>query len=486
MEQITKVIDMAEMIKAEVKKNKPKIQPPNKILEDILSSLEVIDHVDMANTTGYQDFKMKPLHYRINVTETVLKELRKRGYTMCQNENGNVFLYTGSDYRDVKHNHLKKFLWDASIYLGVPPSMAKDQSFRDLIWKQLQTDIQPKPDDTEDTRTKLNLANGTLIIDRKNVELKDFSSNDFFTYTLDYEYDEAAIAPIFDKYLRRVLPDEDARKVIQEYIGLILIPHANKNIKIEKCMILYGPHGHNGKSVLFDILNALFGRKNVINHSLNDITTCPYHRADLDGKYLNICSEMGGKLVVSIFKQIVSGEPISVRYPFEKPFISHNYARLMFNSNVLPQDVEHSHAFFRRFIIVPFIQVITQEEKDVQLSYKIIDNELSGVLNWALEGRARILKNKKFTESNLIDDMMNQFQGKSNSVKLWLDDKGYSPSDFDYITVREAYGAYKAYCLENGYRPLKNINFQDRILALGIIITRRNVGKVILITQKER
>ena len=53
----------------------------------------------------------------------------------------------------------------------------------------------------------------------------------------------------------------------------------------------------------------------------------------------------------------------------------HDYARFIFNTNVLPKDLEHNTGFFRRFIIIEFDQTISDEEKEQLLSTM---NELKG------------------------------------------------------------------------------------------------------------
>jgi putative DNA primase/helicase len=79
-------------------------------------------------------------------------------------------------------------------------------------------------------------------------------------------------------------------------------------------------------------------------------------------------------------------------------FILKQYAKLIFNCNELPKDVEHTNAYFRRFLIIPFDVTIPPHEQDKNLHTKIIENELSGVFNWVLEGLNRLLEQKRFSE----------------------------------------------------------------------------------------
>jgi putative DNA primase/helicase len=113
------------------------------------------------------------------------------------------------------------------------------------------TGFQPQP---ESDKVLINLQNGTLEIDGNGQhELRDFDSADFLKYQLPFDYNPQASAPMFQKFLDKVLPDKSAQNVLAEYCGYVFV----KNLKLEKAMILYG-QGANGKSVFFDVITALF------------------------------------------------------------------------------------------------------------------------------------------------------------------------------------------------------------------------------------
>lgn len=150
-------------------------------------------------------------------------------------------------------------------------------------------------------------------------------------------------------------------------------------------MLLYGT-GANGKSVFYEVVKNLLGEINISAHSLQSLTdNTGYYRAMIANKLVNYASEINGKLETSVFKQLVSGEPVEARLPYGKPFTITKYAKLIFNCNGLPRDVEQTEAYFRRFLSVPFEVTIPEAEQDKQLAQKIVSSELSGVFNWVLE-----------------------------------------------------------------------------------------------------
>ncbi|WP_158552619.1 primase-like DNA-binding domain-containing protein [Spirosoma telluris] len=70
------------------------------------------------------------------------------------------------------------------------------------------------------------------------------------------------------------------------------------------------------------------------------------------------------------------------------------------------------------------------------------------------------------------------YKRQSDTVRLFLDEQGYQVSS-DYTTpLKDLYRDYKAYCIEDGYRPVNNKNFQKRLNANGIMTERARFGFV--------
>lgn len=201
-------------------------------------------------------------------------------------------------------------------------------------------------------------------------------------------------------------------------------------------------------------------------------------------RLVNYASEINGRLEASIFKQLVSGEPVEARLPYGDPFIISDYAKLIFNCNELPKDVEQSRAYFRRFLIVPFGVTIPEEEQDKQLAQKIIDGELSGVFNWVLAGLKRLLNQKKFTESKKVQDALVQYERESDSVKLFLDELGYKSSQVAFLSLKNLYFEYRKFCEDDGFKPVNKVNFTKRLEGAKIIVERKNVGKVAFVVKE--
>ena len=192
----------------------------------------------------------------------------------------------------------------------------------------------------------------------------------------------------------------------------------------------------------------------------------------------NCGTEMSGKLESAVFKQLVSGEPVEARLPYGEPFTLTEYAKLIFNCNELPKDVEHTNGYFRRFLIIPFDVTIPPHEQDKQLHTKIIERELSGVFNWVLEGLNRLLDQKGFTDCQAAQKAVEQYRTEADSVRMFMEEFGYIKSPTKYKLSKDLYSQYRIFCQEDGYSPLKRGNFTKRLDAIGIVMSRLNIGNV--------
>lgn len=250
-------------------------------------------------------------------------------------------------------------------------------------------------------------------------------------------------------------------------------------MKLEKTLILYGT-GANGKSVFFDVVNALLGPQCVSSYSLESLGE-HYFRAMLANKLLNYSSELSNRLNAEKFKQLTSGEPVEARLPYGQPMTLTNYARLAFNCNELPKEVEHTEAFFRRFLIIPFDVFIAEDMRNPKLAREIIQNELSGVFNWVLQGLVRLLKQQNFSECESAKTMVETFRKESDSTSMFLSEENYSVGGNSYCSLKTLYQEYRAYCVENGLKPVGRNNFSKRLQSNGINVMRANIGLVALV-----
>lgn len=444
---------------------------PRKLLDKLLEQVEKVDFRNRAELTA-EDEKLGRKHFLVCVIEEVLEKARANRWDLCKNA-AFTYFYNGAFWETVEKEELQTFLGEAAERMGVDKFDARHYVFMGQLLQQFHAKGHlPTPEPSAEV-VLVNLRNGTFEIGRRGQRLRPASPADFLTYQLPFDFDPKATAPRFQAYLDKVQPDKDRQKILAEGVAHVFINTAT--LKLEKVPLLYGT-GANGKSVFFDVVNALLGGDaNVSSYTLQQLTDeNGYFRAKLANKLVNYASEINGKMDAAYFKSLASGEPVSARLPYGEPFTVTRYAKLMFNCNELPREVEQTDAFFRRFLLIPFEVTIPDAEQDRELSGKIIGNELSGVFNWVLDGLQRLLRQKRFTQSRAVDDALAQYRTRSDSVRSYLEEHGLQPSVDAHKPLKDIYTAYTAHCKESGSHPCALRTFAERMRNAGYTITRSN------------
>ena len=452
----------------------------SELLTNLLKYVKPVDFRKLAKLLEGE--KLTVRHYVVFVVKEIIRLAQSMNWNICHHNN-HVYLYNGAYWAKIEDELLKRFLGLAAKKMGWDQSFSDHFKYRDDLFKQFMNAAYLPALQSNNRKVLINLQNGTFEITNKGTKLREFDPRDFLTYQLPFTYDPDAKAPTFQKYIERVLPDKTLQNVLSEYAGYVFIPTAS--LKLEKVLMLYGT-GANGKSVFFDILRALVGNQNFSTYTLQSLTNeSGYHRHELGNRLVNYASEISGRIETSYFKTLASGEPIEARLPYRNPVIIRNYAKLIFNVNILPQDVEHTEGFYRRFIIIPFKVKIPEHERDLNLADKIIQNELPGVFNWVLSGLYRLLEQGNFTHSEVIANEIETYRQESDSVALFMKDNHYFKSLEQHVPQKDLYSAYRGYSKENGYKPVTYIGFGKRLENLGFIREVNSAGRIVYVEKPD-
>ena len=454
----------------------PTIERPAGLLDKLLASIEKVDFRERAELFD-EEAKLARKHFQVCSIQEVLDKARANNWDLCKNA-AFTYVFNGAYWVVVAKDELQQFLGHAAELMGVDKFDSLHYVFMGQLYQQfLATASLPIPAPNEKV-VLVNLKNGTYEIGTDKQFLRPASAADFLTYQLPFDYDPKAKAPMFQAYLDRVQPDVERQHILAECVAYLFVNTAS--LKIEKVPLLYGT-GANGKSVFFEVVNALVGGSTNVSYFTPQQLTddSGYYRAMIANKLVNYSSEINGKMNTDMFKALASGEPVSARLPYGEPFNISRYAKLMFNCNELPRDVEQTDAFFRRFLLIPFDVTIPENERDLKLSSKIIEAELSGVFNWVLDGLTRLLQQEGFTECQAVNDALQQYRKRSDSVLGFIEDYNLKPSASETKPLMDLYHQYKVHCVDSGSRPCGRNTFSERLRANGYNIERRNSGRVV-------
>lgn len=314
----------------------------------------------------------------------------------------------------------------------------------------------------------LPIKNGLLDVQRAIVgeegALIEPTDDYFCTWGLPLSYEVGAECPLWKKTLGEILPDEEDRKTLQEWFGYHLIP----GHLFEAFMIFEG-EGANGKSVVCNLLHRNFlGKANVSGVQLEALS--PERRfpiAALKGKLANIVQEVGHveKMAEGILKQLVSKQSIEIEKKFKDAEVITPTALLTFATNVLPRNHDRSNGIWRRLLLLKFEQEFMEDRQDRRLANETFWNEsgeMPGILNWALEGLARLVMNDMFTKSERNKQSVEAYRLECNPAREFILDN-YMECEGKELNSHEAYAAYAEEMKNTGRKALGIAQFTGEV-----------------------
>jgi putative DNA primase/helicase len=445
---------------------KAKVLAHSEILKAILETLDEIDFHAVAGLEPGDTLPQK--HLLVMCVNELLYKVKEQNFDLARKDDF-IFAFNGAFWKQLDRETIKDFLGRVAKKLSVHALEAQHYKFKNELYNQFLSSAHFEPIQPRSDVVLINSQNGTFEISKDSQTLREFRAKDFLTYQLPFEIDQAATCPMFQKYLDEVLPEKELQNIVAEFFGYVFI----KGLKMEKAMFLYGS-GANGKSVFFDIMNAMLGKENISNFSLSNLLE-EHNRALIAYKLLNYGSEINATRTRDEFKNLVSTEPIQARLKYGNSFTMEHYAKLAFNCNELPKDFDHSNAYFRRLLIIPFRVTIPENKQDKTLANKIIAQELAGVFNWIIDGLKRLLKTEKFTESDILKQTLESYKRESDSVVCFVEEQ----PEIVGLSLKTAYADYRAFSIDCGFKPLGRNNFAKRLQTHGYLLETMRNGVII-------
>lgn len=237
-----------------------------------------------------------------------------------------------------------------------------------------------------------NVENGT--IDLRTGELREHRRGDLLTKLAPVEFDPKARAPRWEQFLATVLSeDEELVSYLQRTVGYSL----TGDIREQVIFLPYGT-GNNGKSTFLKAIQDLLGdyaqQADAASFLANKGHGIPNDIAAMRGSRMVSAVEVraGSMFDEATVKQITGGDRIKARFLYKEYFEFDPTFKIWLAVNHKPEISHQDHAIWRRIRVIPFSVSIPEAQKDKKLSAKLRE-ELSGILNWALEGCAVWLKN---------------------------------------------------------------------------------------------
>lgn len=289
--------------------------------------------------------------------------------------------------------------------------------------------------------------NGLLRVSDR--ELLPLTPEFFNLVSVPFDYDPEAAAPTWEKFLTQVWPDDpQSIAALQEWFGYVLSGRTDQ----QKILLIVGPT-RSGKGTIARILATLVGKGNVAGPTLAGLAT-NFGLSPLLGKSLAIISDArlagrDGHQVVERLLTISGEDTIDVDRKYRDPWTGKLPTRLMILSNELPNFGDASGVIARRFVVLN-MHVSWLGKEDTELTDKLMA-EMPGILNWALDGLARLEANGRITEPPSSLEAVTTMQDTASPTSAFVReccDKGPTCE----VTVDELWEAWKVWAEDNGIK----------------------------------
>jgi putative DNA primase/helicase len=291
----------------------------------------------------------------------------------------------------------------------------------------------------------ISVGNGNMSVTGRTIT--EHTPRLFNLSCLPFDYEPDTPAPqVWLGFLKELFGDDlDSIMLLQEWFGYVLSGATSQH----KIMLLVGPP-RAGKGTIARTLTALVGRDGVAAPTLAALGT-NFGLSPLIGKTLAVVGDVRlGPDALTVTERLltISGEDtLTIDRKYRDPWTGRLGVRFMLLSNELPKLGDASGAMASRFVVLQLAQSWLGKE-DLDLEDKLSE-EMTGILNWALDGLDRLRAQGRFTAPQSSTEAITALEDLSSPIRQFIRERCELGSGYD-VTVDHLYDAWKAWCGEQG------------------------------------
>lgn len=309
--------------------------------------------------------------------------------------------------------------------------------------------------------TLLAVENG--VIDLKNGTFRDPSPEDYITHVAPVRYDPTARAPVWEKVLNRIFAKDAALIGFLQRSAGYWATGLNVHALI---WLLYGT-GRNGKGVFMNTLSEILGPHVVSSPRETFVLKrngggIPNDIARLRGTRICVCNEFPEDRPPDqdLMKQISGGDKLSARF-LHKEFADFTAtSKLVIVTNNRIVFSSHNDAMWSRLVEIPFTVRIPDEEQDVHLKSKLLD-EASGILNWIIAGARGYFKDGLVIPTS-VRAATAEARNEIDTVGAFVSEQIRSEKG-EKIGASRLYSTYSTWCKLCGRDSVKMATFKKEL-----------------------
>ena len=296
-----------------------------------------------------------------------------------------------------------------------------------------------------------NCQNGTL--DLRTRAFQPHTPDDMLATISGVKYDPDACSALWEKTVVDVMQgDRDLIAYLQKALGYGLTGDTS-----EECFFfLYGPTTRNGKGTIMETFMKMLGgygkaaRPETIALRQNFNASGPSEDiAKLAGARAVNISEPDKQMVLSaaLVKTLTGNDTMTARFLNENSFEFRPQFKLFINTNHLPKANDVTIFSSGQVKMLSFNRHFEPEEQDKSLKKKL-EKELSGVLNWCLDG-LWLMKETGFESPQAVLDATAKYRHDSDKLARFVEEM-LVPNPEGEVRTETVYQEYRDWCQRNG------------------------------------
>jgi putative DNA primase/helicase len=272
----------------------------------------------------------------------------------------------------------------------------------------------------------------------------------FALNAIETEYQPEAECPKWLEFLGAQWPldgDGNAKKqgLLQEWFGLTLTDET----RFQKSLLLVGPE-RSGKGTIARIQRALLGAGNCCGPSLGKLAT-EFGMQHFPAKKLAVFPDArldaraNRSVITEKLLSVIGEDPLDINRKNRSFWSGVLRIRLMILSNELPDFKDDSGVIATRFLILQtLVSFLGREDTELEAKLRA---ELSGILNWAIEGWRRLADRGRFEEPG--GELNEELRGLVSPVKAFVADRCELGDELS-VRCETLHGAYLEWCGRSG------------------------------------
>jgi putative DNA primase/helicase len=313
------------------------------------------------------------------------------------------------------------------------------------MWTDAATDDPPVSE-------VVSMANGLLHIPTRT--LMTHTPRFFNQHALSFPFITDAPAPSrWLNFLRELWPhDESSIATLQEVIGYIV----GGDTDLQKMILLVGP-ARSGKGTIVRVTTGLIGPHNVAGPTLASFTTNFGLQALISQRLAvvsdaRVSNKADRNLLIERLLSISGEDRLTVDRKHREHWTGQLPTRFMIVTNELPHLPDSSGAFASRFIVLVLTESFLGRENP-KLTAELL-TEAPSILNWALDGRDRLISRGYFINPDSSAEAIQQLEDLSSPTLAFVRD--CCVIGRYRVNVEELWRAWEDWCRTNHLEPGTN------------------------------